>query len=231
MASSALDLYTTPTTALQAVNLILEAIGQTPVASLSNPGTDAQTAIKRLGEANVETQAEGWAYNTDDGLVLDPGTDGSITLPAGTVRVRQVWGVTPISGVIFPSGENPPSGGVLPTGPALIMTPGLPYGRRFVYRQGKLYDRRKHTFAIGASVKVDLTTVLDYEDIPQAARWYIALKAARRMTASSLVSGTAYQFTKADEDEARLRMEQEEDTAEEQDGMAGNEHIMFMRQR
>lgn len=224
--------YTVPITALQAVNLILEAIGQARVPSLTGPNDDASTAVARLGESSVETQAEGWAYNTDDDITLDPGSDGTIVLPANTLRVRQVWAGLAIPGPIWPGGENPAPGGVLPSGPALVMTSGVPYGSRLVFRQGKLYDRRKHTFVIGCPVRVDLTTCLEFEDLPQAARWYIAVKAARRMVAGSLVSGTAYQFTKADEDQARVRMEQEEDTAESLDDMGmTNPHIMFMRQR
>lgn len=220
--------YTVPTTALQAVNLILEAIGQSPVASLTNPGTDANTAVKRLGESSVETQAEGWAWNTDEDYVLDPGTDGTISLPAGTMRIVQTKGHFPIA----VAAGSPPPGGVLPTGPALVMVSGAPQGRRFVIRGGQLYDRVGKTFNIGVSVKLNLTVALEYEDIPQAARWYIALKAARRMTAGALVSGTAYQFTKADEDQARVRMEQEEDDYEALDNLeATNSHIQFMTQR
>lgn len=216
--------YMVPTTSLQAVNIILEAIGQTPVASLTHPGTDAETALKRLGEANVETQAEGWSYNTDEGFIIDPGTDGSITLPANTLRVRPAWSnrMIPISGGV-PS--NPPSG------PSITIVMGTGPGRALVRRGMRIYDRVQHTFAIGYPVRLDLTSCLDYEDIPQGARWYIACKAARRMTAGATVSGTAYQFTKADEDEARLRMEQEEDETLHMEGMADNPHIRFMRQR
>lgn len=204
--------YMVPTTSLQAVNLILEAIGQSPVASLPHPGTDAETALKRLGEASVETQAEGWSYNTDLGFIIDPGTDGSITLPANTIRVRPVW-------------RNPPN-----TTAPIALGVG-PRGRNLVRRGNKLYDRLNHTFNVGAAVAVDLTSCLAFDDLPQGARWYIAMKAARRMTAGATVSGTAYQFTKADEDEARLRMEQEEDDTLHMEGMADNPHISFMRQR
>lgn len=216
--------YAVPTTALQAVNLILEAIGQNPVASLTNPGTDAQTALKRLGEANLETQAEGWSYNTDEGYIIDPGTDGSITLPSSTCRIRPAWSnrLIPLSGG---TPSNPPSG------PSITIVMGTGPGRGLVRRGNRIYDRVLHTFNIGYPVRLDLTTCLPYEDIPQGARWYIACKAARRMNAGALVSGTGYQFTKADEDEARMRMEQEEDEALHMEGMENNPHVSAMRQR
>lgn len=214
--------YQAPTTELQAVNVVLEACGQRPVGSLDSPGEHAATAIKRLGESNVETQAEGWAFNTDDCFEIDPTTAGEIVLPANTLLVRQITAKLPVPAL---SGGSTP-----PTGPALVMVPGT-LRSRVVIRGGKLYDRKLHTFNIGVPVQVDLTVCLPFEDVPQNARWYITLKAARRMAAGKLVSGTVYQFTKADEDQARIRMEQEEDVAQWQDQLEDNPHIAFMRQK
>lgn len=199
--ASGIDDYVAPTTLLQAVNICLEAIGQVPVNSLDNPGVDAETALKRLGESSIETQSEAWSWNSDDCYIIDPTTSGEIVLPVGTLHVRQAW-----------SSDT--------------------FQKRLVVRGGKLYDRKGHTFIIGASAKVDITIALAFEDLPQPARWYITLKAARRLVGSKLNSSTSYQFTKADEDMARLRMEQAEDDAQHMDTMAEtNPHIQFMRFR
>lgn len=47
-----------------------------------------------------------------------------------------------------------------------------------VERGGRLYDRANHTFVFSQDVYVDATFVLAYDDLPQPARWYIALRAA-----------------------------------------------------
>jgi hypothetical protein len=198
---SVLDDYKVLTTKLQAVNLILEACGLRPVGTLDSSGVDADTAMKRLGEANIEIQEEGWSWNQDDEYPIDPGADGTVTLPANTLKIRQIY-----------SSDT--------------------YQKRLVQRGSQIYDRKNHTFKIAATVKVDITFLLDFEQIPQAARWYIALVGARRMASSRNISGTIYQFTKADEDMARLRMEQAEDVATSMDNMmATNPHIQFMRQK
>lgn len=220
MPTSLLDSYTVPTTDLQAVNFILGGVGEHPISSLIDPGVPAQGAITRLGEVNVEFQSEGWSFNTDDNLTLDPSDAGEIVLPAGTLLVRQGRILLPVT-----SGGG---SGTPPTGPALVMLPGSKRSR-LVVRGGKLYDRVMHTFNIGAPVCVDLTTCLAFEDMPQQARWYVTLKATRRYAANKLVSGNVYGITAADEAEARLRFEQAEDIAEELDQMDGNPHIQFMR--
>lgn len=43
----------------------------------------------------------------------------------------------------------------------------------FVKRGQKLYDPQKHTFAIGASVIVNMTVLLDIEDLPDTAGQYL----------------------------------------------------------
>lgn len=199
--ASNLEDYKVPTTLLQAVNICLEAIGQIPVNSLDNPGVDAETALKRLGESSIETQSEAWAWNSDECYIIDPSQSGDIVLPSGTLHVRQAW-----------TSDT--------------------YRKRLVVRGGKLYDRAGHTFNIGVAASVDITIALAFEDLPQPARWYITLKGARRMVGSKLNSTTSYQFTKADEDQARLRMEQAEDDAQAMDTMAHtNPHIQTMRRR
>jgi hypothetical protein len=103
-------------------------------------------------------------------------------------------------------------------------------GKTLVQRGMKIYDRRGHTFNIGMTVKVDLVSTIAFEDLPPAARWYITCKAARRFAAGRAPSGTTYQFTKQDENDARVRMEQEDERIA-QHSMQMNPHITFMRRR
>lgn len=177
--------YRKPISELQAVNIIMEAIGQTPVISLESAhmNVSAEKALRRLGEALVETSEEGWHFNTLPRFKLDPQVDGTVTLPTNTLRFVQGY---------FPGTTQ----------------------MDLVQRDNKLFDRVTGSFHIGTSVVGDITQLVDFDQCPQAFRWYVTIKAARRMVASTLVSSTAVQFSSSDEGQARLRAEQaDSDTA------------------
>ena len=61
MASTTIDLDTE----LSAVNSILGAIGQAPVTSLVYDNPEISFIYNLLRDANVDTQAEGWHFNTE----------------------------------------------------------------------------------------------------------------------------------------------------------------------
>lgn len=195
--------YMRPTTELQAVNVMLEAISQTPVASLSaeDTNTDAETALKRLYETNREVQKDGWHVNQEFNRVLDPDSGGNVLLPLNTLKVRRVY----FAGT---GGDD----------------------LDLVQRGQKLYDRMGKGFNVGLSVTVDLTVLLEFTDLPEDLRWYITVRAARRFVTGKMASGNAYQFTKADETEAFVRAQQA-DAETDQRTMFDNPHIMRMRRR
>lgn len=67
------------------------------------------------------------------------------------------------------------------------------------YRAGKLYDRREHTFVFDRSVTVDLTVLIPFVDLPENARWFITVRAARKLQSGSMGSAQLAGFTQADE--------------------------------
>jgi len=68
-------------TELDAVNLALSAVGQTPVTSLgSGANALAAQAENILDEANREVQAEGWWFNTEKDVEFDATKDNEILL-------------------------------------------------------------------------------------------------------------------------------------------------------
>jgi hypothetical protein len=71
-----------------------------------------------------------------------------------------------------------------------------------VERGGYLYDIRNHTFEFEDGVTADLVTHLEYNDLPQVARYYIGIRAARIFQDRSLGSDTMYRINKQDEIEA-----------------------------
>ena len=68
MASTTIDLDT----ALSAFNSILGAIGQAPVTSLVFDNPEISFIFNLLRDANVDTQAEGWHFNTERHVKYTP---------------------------------------------------------------------------------------------------------------------------------------------------------------
>jgi len=78
----------TPTTELEAVNDMLLAIGESPVASLEGTlAPDAQSAQQVLVREARTIQSQGYSWNTDEGFRLSPDINGEIILPANALKV------------------------------------------------------------------------------------------------------------------------------------------------
>lgn len=69
----------------------------------------------------------------------------------------------------------------------------------YVFRAGKLYDKSENSYTIDEPVEVRIVWFLDFEDLPQAARDYIATSAARRFQAQTVGSEILYRYTIEDE--------------------------------
>ena len=89
----------------------------------------------------------------------------------------------------------------------LKVTPMLP---RYVERGRKLFDRESGSFLIGEPVYADVVLFLGFEDLPEAARYYIAVTAARRFASRVLGSTELVSLTERDEAEARLAFRESE---------------------
>ena len=76
MASTTIDLDTE----LSAVNSILGAIGQAPVTSLVYDNPEIAFIYNLLRDANVDTQAEGWHFNTEKHVSFTPDANGKIAI-------------------------------------------------------------------------------------------------------------------------------------------------------
>ena len=76
MASTTIDLDTE----LSAVNSILGAIGQSPLTTLNFDNPEVAIIYYLLRDANVDTQAEGWHFNTEKHVKFSINTDGKIVI-------------------------------------------------------------------------------------------------------------------------------------------------------
>jgi hypothetical protein len=90
-------------TELEAVNMMLRAIGEAPVSTLEGTTTaDVATAIDILSDTNKEVQQKGWHFNTEWDVTLSVdennriplGTDvSSVLSPSKRITMRGISGV------------------------------------------------------------------------------------------------------------------------------------------
>jgi hypothetical protein len=154
-------------TELEAVNMCLAAIGESPVNTLLNTGlADVSSAQAKLTEFSRTIQSNGWAFNTELNYPLLRGPDGTITAPINALSVSTDAGVTD----------------------AVIAQRGL-----------KIYDKKAHTYIFTKDLTVNLILFLDWDELPQAARQYIAVCAARSFQGTNLSSDTLDKLTQDDE--------------------------------
>jgi hypothetical protein len=84
-----------------------------------------------------------------------------------------------------------------------------------VQRGSRLYNKTTHSYVFTDSVKAEITFFLAFEEIPQSARTYITVKAARDFAKKVLASDTLASLTEQDEVEARMAfLEAEADTGD-----------------
>lgn len=178
----------TPTTELEAVNVMLAVIGESPINSLNSPSVvDAVTAQAVLSEISRTVQSVGWHFNIEENVVLSPTVyDKEIQLPGNCLQVS-------------PAGAD-----------------------RFAdvaQRGQRLYNREKHSYQFDKSLTVNMVVLLPFNELPEAARYYITVRAARTFQARTVGSETLYQFTAQDEAIALSTLKKAE-------GVTGN-HNMF----
>lgn len=79
-----------------------------------------------------------------------------------------------------------------------------------VQRGLRLYDARNHTYVFQRDIKGDIVFLLPWDELPQPARNYIAIRAARSFQGRSSVSESAYRYTAEDEQAALLALSDHE---------------------
>jgi len=164
------------TTKLEAVNIMISVIGESPVNTLSGtsvPVTVTQ-AVHALDETSKALQSEGWHFNTeyDYPLVRDALTS-KIILPANTLKVD--------------------------------LDPETYTDSDPVQRGLTLYDRKNHRDTWTKDLKAIITFELDFEELPEQFRHYISVKSARIFAARFLGSREIEGFALRDEIEAKAR--------------------------
>ena len=76
----------------------------------------------------------------------------------------------------------------------------------YAVRNRKLYDRMEQTLVFTEVVYLNITTFLEWLELPEHVRRYIAVKAGRRFQAEAVSSQILWNFSAVDEGEARAEM-------------------------
>ena len=158
---------TTVTTKLEAINVMLTAIGESPVNTItSSTTTDVSIAIQILDNVSREVQSVGWHFNTDTNYLLAKNSSNQIVLPSNCLSV-----------------DNSNKDADLD----------------LVERGRKLWDRENHTYTITKDIRVNITWFLEFTELPETARRYITIRAARIFQDRMLASETLHAFHQVDE--------------------------------
>lgn len=199
-----------PTTETEAVNAMLSAIGEAPVADASTATqADVQMAYNLLTWAARELQSVPWRFNFETGVELAPSntilwsdSSGATTLlnvfkpPVGTTQ----WRLTKC----YQNGNLD-----------LVQRPGKLYVEDGV-SVPILYDRSKNRDGLDAVqyplVYIDAIYAFDFEQMPETARRYATVVAGRRLTEQVVGSQSLAGFQERDEAIAlsSLRKDQQE---------------------
>lgn len=155
------------TSELDAINTMLDCVGEAPVSSLEVSGLgDVAKAKQALDEVSREVQAGGWDFNTDEGYTLPIDGDGFIQVAGNMLSLD---------------------------------TDGGDKSLRVTQRGSRLYDKDNRTFVFTRGLSCKVIWLFPWEDLPQPARQYIMIRAARRFTARSLGSEASHKFSEPDE--------------------------------
>lgn len=168
----------TPITELDAVNMMLMSIGQSPVNTITSTGIkDVAVAELMLHNANRAIQSEGWAFNTDYDLDITPDGNSRILVPSNALHIDPV-------------------------------NPGEDFVQRYDLTNTamSMYDLIDQTFDRTTDLAVDIIYFYDFEQIPQVARDYIANVAGQQFQAQNVSSELLFRFEQKDIDAARVRL-------------------------
>ena len=160
------------TTELEAVNIMMAAIGETPVNTLTGTlPADVVIAQSTLTEINKDVQSEGWSFNTEIDVTLTRDGSNHINLPKDILRVDANIHQHP---TIDP-----------------------------IQRGLKLYDRQNNKYEFDEDLICTVVYFRDFDEIPEQARRYINIKAARVFVDRLVGDQGLRTYTQEDETRAR----------------------------
>lgn len=95
-----------------------------------------------------------------------------------------------------------------------------------VVRGTRLYNRKEHTYVFDKTLKVDITFFLPFEQMPEAARYYTLIRAARIFQDREVNSNILHEYTANDELAALILLEEAEGNSADLNILTG--HISLL---
>ena len=171
------------TTELECINIMLAAIGEAPINTLTGTlPVDAVTAQRTLAEINKDVQNEGWSFNQEFNVKLT--RDGTNQIALGTDMLK-------VDANVF---DHPTID---------VIQRGL-----------KMYDRKNNTYVFDTDLTCNITYFRNFDEIPESARRYINIRAARVFVDRLVGDDGLRTYTAQDEARARANlMENDMDNA------------------
>jgi len=139
-------------TELQVVNKMLRAVDLAPVTSITGTlDLEVGAAVERFSEINRDVQTLGWDFNSRKGVKYLRNTDNEVTLGTNVLSFKPV---------------------------------GNTRYKDYTMRGGKIYNRDQvNGTTVGTVLAedpiLDIIELINFEDLPQAARAYIGHRAVR----------------------------------------------------
>ena len=160
------------TTELESINIMLAAIGEAPINSLTGTlPVDARLAQQTLTEINKKVQMEGWSFNTEIDVTLTRDGSKHVALSNDVLRVD----------------------------PNIHQHPTIDA----IQRGLKLYDRLNNKYEFDEDLICTVVYFRTFDEIPEPARYYITIKAARVFVDRLVSDDGLRSYTEQDEIRAR----------------------------
>ena len=160
MASTTIDTETE----LSAVNSILGAIGQSPVTTINKTNPEIAFIYNLLRDANVDTQNEGWHFNTEYHVEYTPdAVTKKIAIGSDILKIdmHDNWAKRTFD---------------------------------IVRRNGYLYDKYDHTDQWDNKIDVDIVKLFPFEELPSVFQRYIVYRASRLAATQLIANPTLVQL-------------------------------------
>lgn len=223
------------TTELEAVNAMLAACGETPLADGTDLSTatqaDVQMFLNILRNITREVQSMGWRFNTEFGYEVAPAAQYNWVDSAGDTTELNIF--TPPAGLI--SFEVTPI--TEQAGADAVDTEIRPSRKYLVADEPVLvfYDRSGARDGFPSADRdflyINPVWLFDFEDMPETARRYVTARAARVVIEQAVGSGTLSEFAKRDESIALRNLKREQGENDEYNLLNQSETLAFRGRR
>lgn len=189
------------TSRTQAVNSLLQSIGEPPVDQVeTSDSVEVVSADAAITEWTNTVLMKGWHFNTEYDYEIASNGDNEKPLPSNYLQLAYAYANNDL------------------TTPVAVTA-----------RAGKLYDTENHTFIFeaGRVIKVDMLLALEWEEMSEAARKVITAEACK--TFQARLQGS--RIVAAIEEDTVLRcwanLEMEEDRANPANQIRGNRETLY----